>query len=402
MRFHAVERVSVADSERVLTVLEHQLRRRAGGGVEREGSRIVLTGLGPSPRTMNPRDRAVIDVRVEEGATLIEAEVSFQASSLLGPVGQEDVVRGKLMRLLGAARQQMEEEQDWAEVERRERLEDAQGGPSSPARIYTGPKRVEEPSREQAADRMAQEQAVSSGAAVADESKSEREEAAAAPDEPEPNRPWMRWAAIAACVVAIVPFAWRLRPSQQAAPVIDLTQEVTGKPARQPVPEGGPEGALRQWELAQSSRDAAAQAAYYAVPVEQYLWRRNVSRRDLEALKQQEISRRHGAWTMKAENVAIRRRGDEAEVSLVKHILEQPQGSGRARERFIPSQLTLKNSLGIWWITSERDIYPKKVAAVSDEDSFDPNEGETPDWAKPAPPRVAGSATPSSSVPSAN
>ncbi|HEY8997613.1 MAG TPA: hypothetical protein VIM60_06925, partial [Edaphobacter sp.] len=179
--------MSVADSERVLMVLEHQLRRRAGGGVEREGSRIVLTGLGPSPRTINPRDRAVIDVRAEEGATLIDAEVSFQASSLLGPVGQEDVVRGKLMGLLGAARQQLEEEQDRVEVERRERLEEARGGSSSSARIDAGPKRVEESSGEQVADRMAQEQAAApSGAAAAESQRSVHEDVRDAQDEPEP------------------------------------------------------------------------------------------------------------------------------------------------------------------------------------------------------------------------
>ncbi|HEY8997588.1 MAG TPA: hypothetical protein VIM60_06800, partial [Edaphobacter sp.] len=222
-------------------------------------------------------------------------------------------------------------------------------------------------------------------------------------DEPEPDHPWMRWAAIAACIVAIVPFVWRLRPSRTAGPVIDLTREVTAKPAQRPVVKSGPEGVLRQWELAQNSNDATAQVAYYAVPVQQYLWKHNVSRRDLEVLKQQEISRRRGAWTMKVENVTIRRRGDEAEVSLVKHIIEQPQGNARARERFIPSQLTLKNSLGIWWITSERETYTKKAAAVSEEDSFDPNEGETPDWARPAPPpTVVGSRATPSSAPSTN
>lgn len=479
MRFQAVERVSSADAERALVVLEQQLRKRIGADVEREGARIILTGLGPSPRTINPRDTTVIDVRAEDGVTLIDADVNFQASALAGPVGQEEIVRRKLMRVFGAARQQLEEEQDWLETERRERMEAAQSSSgastisSSSARIYTGPRRFDESSGQhavraavhQTTNHAAQEKVEEQQPAVqvvaeevtapteemvatlvavpgaeapvaevkdkalpevksSDVAAHEADNAAMGQSQPkserastssqqthvrndiksfsgaqpakkdaEPNRPWMRWAAIAACAVAMVPFAWRLRPSTQAAPVIDLTQSAA--PKLVPVGDTGPEGALRQWELALRSTDASAQTAYYAVPVEQYMWKHNVNRRDLQAMKQQEIIKRRGLWTVKVEDVDIQRKGSTATVTLVKHTMEQPQGGGKVRERLVHSQLTLKNSLGIWWITSERDIYPKKVA-TDDGDNFDPNEGETPSWAKPAPASVATSTTPTS------
>jgi len=478
VRFQAVEKVSVVDSERVLIVLEQQLRRRVGGDVEREGTSIVLYGLGPSPRAINPRDTTVIEVRVEGDITLIDADVNFQASALAAPVGQEEIVRNKLERVLRATRQQLEEEQDWLESERRERAEEAtlsSGISSSSARIYTGPLRpfeladsssmhkpeppvvtetVAEPRivlhehkdepvepsyltthghvdevvesspgpvavappvvevKDKALPEAKADDAASyeaDNAAMGQQQHSQRATTTSqmpqsrhsvssyagmpsSKQDTEPNRPWMRWVAVAACVAAIVPFAWRMRPKAEPAQVIDLTQSAAPKPAA--VTESGPEGALRQWELAQRSTDVNTQTAYYAVPVEQYMWRHNVNRHDLQAMKQQELARRRGLWTVKMEDVNIQRKDGEADVTLVKHIMEQPQNGGKVRERLVHTELTLKNSLGIWWITSEKEIYPKKLNA-SDDDNFDPNEGETPDWAKPSPTSVAGGTTPS-------
>jgi ketosteroid isomerase-like protein len=182
--------------------------------------------------------------------------------------------------------------------------------------------------------------------------------------------------------------------------VVDLSQSAAAGAGARPTPpaKAGPEEALRQWELTMRSGDAGAQSAYYAVPVQQYMWKHNVTRRDLETIKQKEISQRHGTWTMTMENVDIKRQGDTADVTFVKHITEQPQGGGQPRERRIHSKLTMKNSLGIWWIISERDIYPNKQVA-SDGDEFNPDEGETPSWAQPAPAAVATGATPSSASP---
>ncbi|MDE1176957.1 MAG: hypothetical protein PW789_10170 [Edaphobacter sp.] len=460
MHFQAVERVPEGDAEHVLAVLEQQSRRRVAGGVEREGRRLILSGLGPSPRTINLRDMTVIEVRPEEGGTMIDAEVSFQASSLMAPLGQEEIVRGKLQRIFGATKEQLEAEltESGAQrtvpvVPRREVVAPPVREVASPAREFEVKPAAAAPAERRSETRAEVEAAVSeaaqaplpvaspvakdlpaakngeaekSAAAVASvllpvqevqeslpaqesqaaqESKTEAGAAAAeaqteavaqaqaqatVEDDPaEPNRPWLRWVVAAGLVLAAAPFVWRAVQPKQAAPVIQLEKAQVAKPVPPPV-DAGPEGALRQWELAMRSSDAASQVAYYAVPVEQYMWKHNVSRHDLEVLKQAEIAKRRGLWTEKMENVKVDRKGDIANISLLKHVMEQPQG-GHVRERWIPSRLTLKRSMGIWWITSEHDIYPKKIDDAAGTDGG----GQQPSGERPAPPAVAATATPS-------
>jgi ketosteroid isomerase-like protein len=122
------------------------------------------------------------------------------------------------------------------------------------------------------------------------------------------------------------------------------------------MPAADPAELLRQWELAMRSRDAAAQVAFYAVPVEHYRRLNNVSKAVILADKQAEINKRKGLWTVKAERVKVDRQSETtANISLLKHFTEQ-EDSKPVKEWFIPSQLKLKNEYGIWWITSERDF----------------------------------------------
>lgn len=408
MRFEAVEKVPMEDSQRVLAVLEEHLRKRLPGEVERTGSRIVLSGLGPSSRTINPRDTTVIEVTPESGATRVDIAVNFQASSLLTPVGQEEIVRSKLNRVFGAARRQIEEEsQQGIPVYRESGSTAATSTDSSISSLISSSaevklRRLPEPGfadpQPKQASRVnheayvppagAQTSGASSGTAA------ERGDLFAQPSGRTPGS-WMPWVAVAAALLVSTPLGLHYWKSAQPAPlVIDLTKQVAQPaPAERPITASGPEGALRQWELAMRGSDAAAQAAYYAIPVEQYMYRHNVNRADLERMKQAEIQKRQTGWTIALENMDVKREGDLATVTMVKHITE-PRAGGGVRERLVRSEMKLRNSLGIWWIVSERDLWAPRRPAVS-EDGTD-GEGAAADQATPAAAGAGAAATSSS------
>jgi ketosteroid isomerase-like protein len=104
------------------------------------------------------------------------------------------------------------------------------------------------------------------------------------------------------------------------------------------------------------TRDAAAQAAFYADPVDRYFLRHNLSKDAVVADKQAAIDKRKGGWTVKMDRVKVQRKGDDvADVSLVKHYMEQQDGATTS-EWFVPSRLQLKRADGKWRIVSERDL----------------------------------------------
>src|SRR2546430_1494128 len=98
LRLKKMEQVPCEDTELILSVLEDRLRTLTHD-VVREGERITMFGLGPSPRAINPRDTTVIDVRASNGVTTIDADVSFQASSFVADMPQDTIVLGKLERV---------------------------------------------------------------------------------------------------------------------------------------------------------------------------------------------------------------------------------------------------------------------------------------------------------------
>src|SRR3954466_13252325 len=102
-----MEQVPCGDMELVLSVLEDRLRTLTPD-VVREGERITMFGLGPSPRALNPHDRTVIDVRASNGSTTIDADVSFQASSFLADMRQDTIVLGKLERVFEEMKAELE------------------------------------------------------------------------------------------------------------------------------------------------------------------------------------------------------------------------------------------------------------------------------------------------------
>lgn len=170
---------------------------------------------------------------------------------------------------------------------------------------------------------------------------------------------WMVWAVLAACITAALPFGLHyisaLRTGNTTTQNVSASQPVASAPPK-PVAAADPADLLRQWELAMNSRDASAQAAFYAVPVERYFLRHNVSKEQVEADMQQQIDNRKGLWNMRMEKVKIARNSDNtATVSLLKHYMQREDGK-QGKEWFVPSQLKLKSEYGVWWITSERNF----------------------------------------------
>jgi ketosteroid isomerase-like protein len=183
---------------------------------------------------------------------------------------------------------------------------------------------------------------------------------------------WLKGTAWVAALVVLVlaPAAWLYLPRHlqeeapqpqpapaavsQAAPV---PQPAVVAPApEQPGANEDPAVVVSQWETAMQSRDAAAQAAFYANPVERYFLRHNVSKEDVLADRQSAIEKRKGIWTVKMERVKITHPKDAtARVSLIKHYMVQEEGSP-VSEWFVPSVVLLVREDGRWQITSERDL----------------------------------------------
>jgi len=106
LRFQTTETVQTDDSEKVIGALEASLREFSDE-LRRDGHKIILYGLGPSPRSRNYRDMAFFEVVSKSGITTIYADVSFQASALLGASSQDAVVRSKLNYAFDQVRMQL-------------------------------------------------------------------------------------------------------------------------------------------------------------------------------------------------------------------------------------------------------------------------------------------------------
>ena len=99
MRIQTCETLATPDAEMVLRALEWSLRD-ISIEIVRDGLQITVRGLGPSQRTMNRNDIAVVEVACENNHTVIRADITYMSSALLGGVPQDDLVRSKLDRVL--------------------------------------------------------------------------------------------------------------------------------------------------------------------------------------------------------------------------------------------------------------------------------------------------------------
>lgn len=441
----------------------------------REGHRITLAGLGPSPRARNRRDRTVIDVSAEDGTTKIAVDVTYQASAFLGEASQDSVVRAKLVRVFDEMRNRLGLEHTSAPIgERSEtvhfvakaidlpavrfaarRAENTESAaavapPSDPRRVapqpsvqavlpevhkdrsveaaasHTDQNAIEEPVREieEIAPVKAEETEKTEESAT-----EEVEEINAAPymeeEKKQPTRParrfllpeilstpmpiggiedaeeqpslsvstaaasaerlpsfsqleedeakgskllkWSAWAA-AFVVLVLAPAVWLYLPrnpgnSTEPAPVQTAAPAVVAQPAPvQPPPppppgsEEDPAAAVKDWESAMQSNDAAKQAAFYADPVDRYFLRHNLSNADVLADRQTQVASRKDGWMVAMERIKVKQQPDTtATVHLVKHFTIRQDGK-LTSEWFVPSQLLLKRADGRWQITSERDM----------------------------------------------
>jgi ketosteroid isomerase-like protein len=519
-----MKRIPGQDPDLVLGVLQDCLRS-VSKDIVREGRRITLFGLGPSPRAINPRDRTVIYVNAEDGVTTIDADVNFQASAFLGNAPQDSVVKAKLEHIFEEMRTQLGFDR-WLTPTHQETAVSAEPVTASTPDLVHGDVLVAEaglpngsgevfenestglPDPQTTSPQINEDAPVertpaeSSEAKVADQTEalldpefrslesaseiaripelpakdlkahtpftaiaemeaivpepavqkvqedvamtelgletviershpSEEKQAKAtaeavirptlrASTKPAPQatieRPeaevvvartlraepskeigatgplfksglrhdfgseedakksrWLKWSAWAAAIIVLVlaPAAWLYLPShfednaptaQVQPPPAALRQSAPAQPATEPIspkePGSNEDPALviKDWELAARSRDAAAQAAFYADPVERYFLRHNLSRDQVVAEKQAAIDKRKGIWTVKMERVNLTRKGGtSAKVSLVKHYMVRENGQ-TVSEWFVPSLLQLARAAGKWQITSERDL----------------------------------------------
>jgi hypothetical protein len=139
---------------------------------------------------------------------------------------------------------------------------------------------------------------------------------------------------------------------QPTAPVVAQTTSVD------------PKVWVESWAASMRGRDPAAQASFYADPVERYIDQKNVSNAALLAEKRADIARRHGLWTFKLNDVVVESKtASEASVRLVKHYMVETEPS-QVSELFVKTRLQLKLINGQWKIISEREIHEPAAAHV--------------------------------------
>jgi ketosteroid isomerase-like protein len=112
---------------------------------------------------------------------------------------------------------------------------------------------------------------------------------------------------------------------------------------------------LQNWVAAMRTRDAAAQASFYADPVERYLGKSNLSNAEIQQDKRAAIVSREGLWTVKLEDITLNQQSpDEVNVHLVKHYMAETEPA-QISEQFVSSRLKLRRINNQWKIISEQD-----------------------------------------------
>jgi ketosteroid isomerase-like protein len=396
----------------VLHALEVSLRDMSTE-VVRQGRQITLRGLGPSQRTVNRNDITVFEVNAENNRTTIHADVTYQASALLGDTPQNDLVLSKLDRVfdsvkmqLGTRRVRVSAPPSPEAVHLSEPVPDPETVVPDPEPVpvvetpvatTTEPEEVvAAPVLPQAASQSVEptipvEQKPTRSSSITHRSE-ERQQVrmfqALQPERPKPGRGW-GIAAIVVCahVAVIVFFTWPYllvladkgtmwhsgSADVQAVPSSPVVEAKSpNSTAEHAVPDSSlaaalnasihdepdPEVWLESWASAMRSRDAAAQASFYADPVDRYFLKSNVSNADVLADKQTDIQSREDLWTFELKHIVIEQKPDStARVRLVKHIISLSQFAGpQMLEQSIRSQLQLKRIDGQWKITSEQNL----------------------------------------------
>jgi len=385
MRFQAKETVQTEDSEMVLRVLEICLRD-VSSKVERRGHEITLHGLGPSSRAMNHHDTTVLRVNAENDKTIIHADVSFLASAFLGELPQDAVVRSKLKQVFHQMNTQLNIEKRSASSSMAESI----ATPATEMGIEVIEKSAEvfggvPPSPMTADVAETFEESVSQTSMLPED----RDQPVLQGGERFVFMQSKRAAALVASIAilllltvgiyllrvyyqrpdsafaSLVPGSTANESGSNSHAVSNDTSTHSTKEQEALSPNAGaysamnvsdPKVWLENWGFAMRTRDAVAQATFYADSVNQYQQKRGVSRDALLKEKEAAIADRRGLWTVKLEKIVIERKsGSEVTARLVKHFIEEPRPSVIS-ERFVKSQVQLRHITGQWKITSERDL----------------------------------------------
>jgi hypothetical protein len=448
VRFQTSESIPSQDPEIVLRALETCLRDVATD-IVRTGLQITMRGLGPSPRVINRRDTAVLRVESEADQTVINADVTFQASAFLGDVPQDDVVRSKLNRVFEQMKMQLDLDHRRASrlpsppvtQSTRSTAEETASPPPTPEVRLTTPNLAEpslrpqppirksepieskpvkpesEPIQPQLVEQQPAHEQPPSTVVAARPPATKNISDTPCPNNPPPYK--MVWepapqaailpvssaasyalktvVVLAASVILLGPSLYLVRHHASATtlptppPTTTQPLAVSPKPLTTTQPSASttpppttilpptptppppaktaslpsassaalnasdPKVWLQNWVAAMRTRDAAAQASFYADPTDRYLGKSNVSKADILQDKHVAIVNREGLWTVKLEEITLNRQSeDEVTVHLVKHYMAETEPA-QISEQFVPSRLKLRRINNQWKIISEQD-----------------------------------------------
>ena len=396
------------DAGYVLRTLQYYLREVSLETVRTE-EELIVYGLGPSFRTMNPKDKTIVRATSQSLVTTLHAEANFLPSALVGDVAQDDIVRSKIER----AFELLKTELSYDTASRRTTSRTLQTVPTPHDEAVEAVAAMAEASplppveadvTSPAPIDRAPDPPPTSSVEVKPEPKPEPKpetQPASKRSEPAFNVPLRSTAASSvaevktdassakrrrSAILLLLPLLVLLlaaasylqhrysTPSSSPAEAASNTASVTmtNKAAAptpappvavvtpvEPAPAVMPtdiKAWVQTWAAAISTRDVQTQLGFYETPLNRYFLTPNVSREQLLKNKQAEIDGRKGVWTLRAEDVVVQKRtSTNAVVFLTKHItVELP--SSTTREERIKAQLKLKMVDGEWKITSERTV----------------------------------------------
>ncbi|MDW5267620.1 MULTISPECIES: hypothetical protein [Acidobacteriaceae] len=419
MKLQFDEIVKHSDADLVLRTLEQHLREVSLETVRTEDELIVY-GLGPSFRTMNPNDKTVVRATSQPDATTLHTEANFLASALAGNVAQDEIVRSKIERAFESLKAELNysaasrQTTSWTLPATEPAPPDpvvetipviAEGSPAapieakeiSPAPINRAPDVMPTTSIESKSEPQPESKIESQA-----ESKPEPSpEPTPVPKNAEPTLTAPRRSTLAppaameaaptkrrqSAILLVLPLLLLLlaaaiyflqRPhssqslytakpeghtasasveNQAAAPVPDPPATAVAPP--QPVPAAMPtdiKAWVQAWAAAIRTRDVQSQLSFYATPLDRYFLTPDVSREQLLNDKQVEIDNRKGLWTFKAEDVVVQKKTAASAVVTLIKHIIVELPSSVIQEQRIKAQLKLKLVDGSWKITSERTI----------------------------------------------
>lgn len=411
MNLQLDEIVDHPDTDLVLRKLEPYFRE-VSLETARTDDQLLVSGLGPSFRTMNPRDKTVVRATSQPATTMLHIEASFLASALMGDVAQDDIVRSKIERVfeclkaelnLGTASHQPAAATPAATVP-----VVTMPDPPSPV-AETAP--VIATIAEAAAPAPVETEQISAAPVerVPDAAKTQSIEPEPKPEaelkpeaEPQPKNDEPVLAAprgsapvlsavhmeaeparkkrsailflLPILIVLLIAAGYFLQHPQLLQglfPSTTATHTPSAPAAKKvappapvatpapPAPAATPKDIkawIQVWVEAINTRDVPSQLAFYDTPLDRYFLASNVSKERLIKDKQAEIDDRKGVWTLKAEDIDVQKQtATNAVVVLIKDITAEVPGSPVRQER-LKAQLKLKLVDGSWEITSERTI----------------------------------------------